>query len=247
MPFLGQRHDARPRVEIEERRQHGRTAHPVEDGVMHLGHQRRPLPLEALDHVHLPQGTVGVELPAHHRGDERIQLRPPAGRGQAGPAQVVVEFEIGVVDPDRVVEPERDPDGPLAERRHQVQALLDHPPDLRVARRGREQRAPPLGRVEHQRHAHVHGCRRRLERQERGIHADQGPHHHLFLPVRAVHVICDRRFPILRSSHPQVPECPKPPVPRSELPRPSTVTISKATWSARRITSWAMRSPRCTA
>ena len=97
----------------------------------------------------------------------------PPGRGQAGPAQVVVELEVGVVDPHRVVQAEGHPHGPLAQRGDQVQPLLNHPADLRVTGRRREERARALGRVEHQRDAHVHRRRRCLEREEGGVHADE--------------------------------------------------------------------------
>ena len=48
----------------------------------------------------------------------------PPGDGQAGPGEVVVEVEVGVVDPDRVVQAERHPHGPLAQGGDQVQPLL---------------------------------------------------------------------------------------------------------------------------
>ena len=83
--------------------------------MVHLGDQRRAITLEPLDHVHLPQRPVGVELAAHDRGHEGVQLGLPPGRRQAGPAQVVVELEVGVVHPDRVVQPEGHPDRPLAQ------------------------------------------------------------------------------------------------------------------------------------
>ena len=73
-------------VQVEEGGQHGGAAHPVEDGVMHLGHQRRAITLQTLDHVHLPQRPVGVERAAHHRGHEGVQLglARPATAGWPG-------------------------------------------------------------------------------------------------------------------------------------------------------------------
>ena len=112
-----------------------------------------------------------------------------AGRGQAGPAEVVVELEVRIVDPDRVVEAERNPQGPLAQRRDQVNALLDRAPDLRVARRGREQRTGALGRVEHQRPPPRAWGGGRLEREEGGVHADEGLHHP-FLSASLTAVTC---------------------------------------------------------
>ena len=173
VPLRRQLHNAGARRQVQEGRQHGRAAHPVEDGVVHLGHQCRALPLEPLDHVHLPERAVRVELAAHDPGHEGVELGLSSGRGQAGPAQVVVEVEVRIVDPDRVVQPEGHPEGALAQRGDQVQALLNDPADLRVAGRRREQRARALGRVEHQRHADVHRRGRRLQREEGGIHADE--------------------------------------------------------------------------
>ena len=57
----------------------------------------------------------------------------PSGRRQTGPAQVIVELEVGVVDPYRVVQAERHPDGPLPELGYLVQPLLDDAADLRIA------------------------------------------------------------------------------------------------------------------
>jgi hypothetical protein len=47
--------------------------------VVHLGHQRRALPLEALDDVHLPEWTVRIELAAHDPGHEGVEFGPSSG------------------------------------------------------------------------------------------------------------------------------------------------------------------------
>ncbi len=104
--------------------------------MVHLGEERGAVALEAFDDMHLPQRTVGVELAAHDTRDEGIQLGAPAGRRQAGPAQVVVDLEVGVVDPHRMVQAERNAHRPLAQRGDEVDPLLDDPSDLRIARRG---------------------------------------------------------------------------------------------------------------
>ena len=46
---------------------------------MHLGDQGGAIALESLDHVHLPQGPVGVEWSAHGGGHERVQLGHRSG------------------------------------------------------------------------------------------------------------------------------------------------------------------------
>ena len=200
--------------------------------MVHLGHQRRPLALEPLDHVHLPQRSVGVELAAHHAGDEGVELGLAAGRRQAGPAQVVVEVEVGIVDPHRVVQSEGHPQGPLAQRGDQVEALLNHPADLRVPGRRREERAGALRRVEHERHADVHRCRGRLEREEGGVHPDECLHDHPLLSVSAARPSCAR-----------VPEPAAPPL---RLLQPASATVSNVASSTLTMTSWAIRSPRLT-
>ena len=101
--------------------------------MVHLGHQRRALPLQALDDVHLPERAIRIQLAAHDAGHVGVELGPASGRRQAGPAQVVVQVEIRVVDPHRVVQTERHPEAALAQGGNQMEALLNDPPDLRVA------------------------------------------------------------------------------------------------------------------
>ena len=174
---------------------------------MHLGDQRRAVLLQPLDHVHLPQRAVGVELAAHHPRHERVELGLSARRRQAGPAQVVVELEVGIVDPDRVVQPEGHPEGPLAQRGDQVEPLLNDPADLGVAgRRARRATAcPRAGRAP---------APRRRASASSGSRATGRPR-----PCRRA-----TASPLLtlfpRRRH--VPVCPKPPLPRSDSPRPSS-------------------------
>src|SRR6202451_247271 len=58
------------------------------------------------------------------------RLMTPAMKA-AGTAQVVVEVELRIVDPDGVVQPEGHPEGALTQRGDQVLALLNDPADLR--------------------------------------------------------------------------------------------------------------------
>ena len=73
--------------------------------------------------MHLPQGTVGIELAAHDGGHEGLELSLAAGRGEAGPEQVVVELELGVVDPDRMMQTEWHTQGSLAHRARSDEAV----------------------------------------------------------------------------------------------------------------------------
>ena len=99
--------------------------HAVDGGVVGLGDRGDEPVLEALDHVHLPQrpacGRAGrLMTSAANSASSSVAAR----RGQRGPAHVVVEVEVGVLDPQRVVELERDLDEPAPERRQQGQAVL---------------------------------------------------------------------------------------------------------------------------
>ena len=149
------------------------------------------------------------------------QLVGPSGLGEAGPSYVVVELELGVVDPHRVVEAEGHPERPLAQPGHQMDPLLDHPADLGVTGGRREERPSALGRVEHQHGRHMQVGVGRLERQEGAVEAGE-------------------RF------HRQRPLCPKPPVPRWAGGRSASATASNSAVATSWITSWAIRSPRRT-
>ena len=84
---------------------------------------------------------------------------------------MVVEVEVGVLDPQRVVEPEGHLDEPAPERRGEVQALavhLLHPLEVDAALGG--------GGVEDHQPRHVHVGRRRLQVQERGVETGEALH-----------------------------------------------------------------------
>ena len=187
---------------------------------MHLGDQRSAITLQPLDDVHLPQRAVGIELAAHGGRHERVELRPAPRRRQARPGEVVVQFEIGVVDPHRVMEPQRHPQCPLPEGGQQRHPLCNDAADLRVPRGRREERTRALRRVQDHHQPNVQRRRGCLQRQEGRVQSLERFH---------------------------VPVWPKPPAPRAASPRPSASTSAKDASSTRTMTSWAMRSPRFTA
>ena len=63
--------------QVEERRHHLGPGHPVDDRVVHLGHDGQASVLQALDHVELPQGPTAVER-------SRRQRRPPGRPARPG-------------------------------------------------------------------------------------------------------------------------------------------------------------------
>ena len=94
-----------------------------------------------MDDVELPERPRTIERASEDAGDLLGELLLAAGGRQRQLAHVVAEIEVLVVDPVRVIEPERHRREAPAERRQQVQALGD---ELLQA-----------GRVEH-----AAGCRR---------------------------------------------------------------------------------------
>ena len=74
-------------------------------------------PLQPLDDPDLPQRLGAVELAAGDVAGQVGQLPQAARAGDGGAPDVVVDVEVGVVDPDRVAQPEGDLDQPPAEDR----------------------------------------------------------------------------------------------------------------------------------
>ena len=161
----------------------------------------------------------------------------PTRGGKAGPAQVVVDLEVGVLHPHGVVQPEGHAHHASAQGGDEMDALVhDGPQPVEVARR---HVVPDLGDEGSKHHdrpdVHVHGVG--LERQEGGVHPAEALHHR-----RA-----RRRSPTCPSrprSSTGVAEATEPASrTRAARPRPPPRTSASSTaW----MTSWAMRSPRWT-
>ena len=97
-------------------------------------------------------------------GSTSLFARGLAGAAQGEAADVVVEVEVGIVHPHRVVPVEGDVDQAASERGHQVEALGDEVLDL-------VEGIPTghRGRVQHHGHGHMHVVRGRLQVQEGGV------------------------------------------------------------------------------
>ena len=124
-------------VEVEQRGDDRDAGDAVDQRVVDLRDERLVAVLEAFDDVRLPQRLAAVERPARDVGRERRELARSARRGQRGAAHVVVEVEVGILDPRRHVRAERHLDEAAPERRHEVEARLEqgvHPVVERLAR-----------------------------------------------------------------------------------------------------------------
>ena len=140
---------------------------------MHRGDDTHVPALEALDDPQLPERTAAVERAPGDLGRELGKLVEAARRGQRCTADVVIEVEVGILDPHRVMHAERDLDHAPAERLEARQALGDELPHrLDVEAAGN------VGGVEDHRRHDVHVRRRGLEREKGGVDTGQPLHSH---------------------------------------------------------------------
>jgi len=94
---------------------------PVGERVVHLGDHRDPAIGHAFADVDLPERSGAVQLGAREPADELLELAHPTGRGYDLAAHVEGLVEVAVLDPDRVVDPQRHLHHAPAERWQQVQ------------------------------------------------------------------------------------------------------------------------------
>jgi hypothetical protein len=104
---------------------------------MDFADHRNPVVGQAFHEVHLPQRAAAVQRRAGDLPDGLVQFASAAGRGHPPRADVVVEVDLAVLPPHRVVEAERDLDELVAERIQLVQPSGDDLPE-----RGDVQGAP---------------------------------------------------------------------------------------------------------
>ena len=126
--------------------------------------------VQPVEHVHPPQRAPAVEGHAGDVGDGLFELPPVARWRQDHAPHVVVEVEVRILDPDRVMEPERDFHDSSPERRQQRQARPD-----RVAELSQGQRVAG-GPIEEGDLQRVHVERRRLHVEKPSVEPTQTLH-----------------------------------------------------------------------
>ena len=99
---------------------------------MHLGEDRHPVAVEAVNEVQLPQGAGAVQWPSGDARDLLGEHARIAGGGERQLADVELEIQVRLVLPIGVVEAERHLDQSPAERRDQVEAGGDQVADRAV-------------------------------------------------------------------------------------------------------------------
>src|SRR4051794_22210482 len=149
-----------------------RARQPVDESVVDLREDGCIAGLEPVDHVELPQRPRPVERAREDARHLLAQLRVGARRGQCELAHVEVEVEVRVVDPVRIVEPERDLDELPLERRQERQPLAQE--RLQVAARDRAAR--PRAGVDDPQSANVARLTVCLQREELRVEARELPH-----------------------------------------------------------------------
>ena len=92
---------------VEHDREEIGPRHAVDHAVVHFRHERPVAAVETVDHPHLPQRLVPVELLRHHSADEIAELTIAPGRRERAVPEVVAEVEVRIVDPQRPAELQR--------------------------------------------------------------------------------------------------------------------------------------------
>ena len=111
--------------EVEHAGRHRDAGLAVDGGVVDLAVEADAAVGQALDDVELPERAAAVEQHRVQPRGERLELRDRARLGQHHVADVVVEVDVVVVDPDRVGEVERHQRELAREHRRQVHPLGD--------------------------------------------------------------------------------------------------------------------------
>lgn len=99
--------------------------HPVGQRVVDLGHHRNPVIGQSLDEIHLPQRVLAVQLGAGDLPDRLVEFATATRCGQPPRPDVVLEIDLAMLAPHRVVELERNVDQLIAQRFQLAQPAAD--------------------------------------------------------------------------------------------------------------------------
>jgi hypothetical protein len=121
---------------VQEHHRHQiRRGDAVDHAVMDLRQQRPASVAQALDGPQLPQRLVAVEALREDATGHLAQLLLGPGLRDGGVAEVVVEAEVGIVDPRGRADPERNVADLLPVARHQLELARDHRAQILKRRR----------------------------------------------------------------------------------------------------------------
>ncbi len=103
-------------LEIHRARQQVDRGDAVCQRVVHLADQRKAAAGQPFGEVKLPQRAAAVQRCGGHPSDDLVQFGPATGGGHLHTSQVVVQVDVAVLSPHRVVEPPWDVDELVAQR-----------------------------------------------------------------------------------------------------------------------------------
>ena len=143
-------------------------AHPVNRGVVHLGHKGKAAGriaghiIEPLDHGEFPWWAAEIQRAGVNARRLDAELPPIAGFGQGNMAQVILKIEIRVLDPIGIIEVKRDAHKPLTHGLGQLHPAAEELEDVLEA----DKAAGGRLRVIDQQTADVHRRIRRFHRHK---------------------------------------------------------------------------------
>jgi hypothetical protein len=139
--------------------------------VMDLVDDRDPVICQTLGDIHLPQRTAPIERCAGDLADQLIELPTSARSGHACTAEVVIQVDVVVLHPHRMVQLQRDVYELAAKRRQRHQPRIG-----RAAEQIEAVSTLQAGHVEHADLQRMHvdfGC---LAVQHQRVYAIKSPH-----------------------------------------------------------------------
>ncbi len=142
---------------------------------MDLVDDRDPVVGQALGDVHLPERPIAVQRGAGDLADQLVEFAAAAWRGHPGLPDVIVEVDVVVEHPHRVVQLHRNVDKLVAQRRHRLKSRKRHGTEhVEVV-------AGHAGHVEDADFQGVHVNFRRLRVEHQRVHTVESFHIH---PIR---------------------------------------------------------------
>ena len=153
-------------------RQDVRRRHAVGQHVVDLADHRHPTAGQPFCDVHLPERAAAVQRAGGDLTDQVVELTPAARLGYDSPSDVVVQVDLDVVQPHRVMHFPGRLDQLPSERRQGAQPLIEqfaNLPEIEAARH--------LGDIEDADLEGVHVDPGRLKVEQQGVDAVESLHH----------------------------------------------------------------------
>ena len=148
----------RRRFEVVQLGHDLRAGGPIDRSVVDLGDEADAVMLQALDDPDLPERFGPVEWHRRDLGCDRREFASPTWLGGGDAADVIVGIKIGILDPHRMVQLERNFDEASGEGRNRME-----PPDDVIAKCFERVAVGHGGGVVDPGHADVHVSTRRLQ------------------------------------------------------------------------------------